>query len=362
MKKIRLLHIQLLPELWGAQMVMMKLLAGLDQDRYEIFVMSRSPGRLISRLQRMNISHLPLNSLKQKISFSDFIAFFQILYICRTYRFDIVHTHSSKPGFLGRIAARTAGIKKVIHTSHGFPFNDFQPWFVRFFYQTLERFAGLFCDFVVYVNEHDRECAIRSRLIPPKKAITIYNGIELPSKKEPKIKNRFIIGSAFRFCEQKNPLNTIKAAIEVCRKNPLIDFILLGEGELLSQCRAIVIDFGMQKRIFLKGRVENVNEHLLEFDVFLLFSRWEALPVSILEAMSVGLPIIASDINGNRELVNGNGLLISLNDVDKLINILSDLPHKINELKLWSEKSYQIVKEKFSLPGFISAYQRLYLE
>ncbi len=362
MKKIKLLHIQLLPVIAGAQNVMLKILENLEREKYDIFVISKPGGPLLKKLAEMKIEHIPVKSLRRKISILDIKAFFDIFRICRNYKFDIVHTHSSKTGFLGRIAARLAGVEKIIHTSHGFPFNEFQSLPTRLFYMLCETFAAFFCDRVVFVNQHDRDYAVKHKLVAAKKAITIFNGIKLPEKiKTKKNSDRFLIGSSFRFWQQKNPLQTIEAAISVCQKNPVIDFIFLGDGELLSECKEMVFKADLSNRIKFPGWVENVSEHLNEFDVFLLYSKWEGLPVSILEAMSFGLPIIASDIVGNRELVDeGNGRLICLNQVDKLVELLITLPTRNSELKKWGKESRKRVEKKFSVEEFSKEYKKVY--
>lgn len=361
MKK-KILHIQLLPLLSGVQNVMLQILENLDQNKYEIFVLSKSGGPLVERLESMNIKHIPVDSLCREFSISDFKAFWKIYKICRNYKFDIVHTHSSKTGFLGRIAAKFAGTKKIIHTSHGFPFNQFQTASLRTFYKICEKFAGLFCDFVVFVNEHDKNYAIENNIICREKALTVYNGIECPLEfKKKGQSNRFIIGSSFRFWKQKNPIQTVEAAINVCHRNSRIDFVFLGDGELLENCRQIVIKADLQKRILFKGWVSNIFDHLAEFDVFLLYSKWEGLPVSILEAMAAGLPIVASDIVGNNELVDEtNGILVPINDIDRLVDHLVILPTKMDQIELWGKGSLKKVKIKFSMQNFINQYKRIY--
>ncbi len=116
-------------------------------------------------------------------------------------------------------------------------------------------------------------------------------------------------------------------------------------------------------RILLPGWQANVIEWLSNFNVFLLYSKWEGFHVSILEAMSVGLPIVASNISGNNELVkDSNGFLISVNDVDKLEDVLLSLPSKKSELKTKGGNSLSIIKNKYSLKKFIANYEKLYEE
>lgn len=359
-----MLHIQLLPLLSGAQNMMINLLTSLDKDRYEIYVLSKPGGPLVDKLEELQFHYVPVKSLRRNISILDFVAFFHIYKICKKYKFDIVHTHSSKTGFLGRIAARLVGIPRIIHTVHGFAFHRFQPRYIQKFYQVMESIASHFCDKVVFVNNSERELAITKKIVSPNKAQTIYNGIELPDIKKlrsPITKINFVIGSVLRFWEQKNVINTVKAAIKVCKDNSKINFVFIGDGEHFGICQQMIKQAELEKRILLPGWQNNILDWLIGFDVFLLFSRWEGLPISILEAMSVGLPIVVSNIKGNNELVSEkNGILVSINDIDKLEEVLTSLPQKKKELSGWGKFSKDLVREKFNMKNFVLSYRRLY--
>ncbi len=363
MRKIKIVHIQLLPLLSGAQNVMLNILESLDENKYDIYVISKPGGPLVDKVKEFGFHYIPVPSLRRDISLLDGIAFVHFFLIFRKYKFDIVHTHSSKPGFLGRIAARIAGVKKIVHTVHGFPFHPYQKKLIMSFYRSVEKLAGLFCDTIVFVNNSERETAIADHLAQPEKAVTIYNGIKLPEiemqKKE--IGDKFIIGSCLRFWKQKNIIETINAAIRVCKKNENIHFIFIGDGELYEVAENMVNDSGYKDRIHLPGWQNNPTEWLQKFDIFLLYSKWEGLPLSILEAMSFGLPIVASDIKGNNELVSEvNGILVPINDIDRLSAVLLSLPNENGKLREWGENSRKLVKEKFNLTGFARKYNKIY--
>ncbi|MCF7859282.1 MAG: glycosyltransferase family 4 protein [Candidatus Cloacimonetes bacterium] len=364
MKKIKIVHIQLLPILSGVQNVMLKILGSLELDKYDIYVISRPNGPLVEKVSEMEFTHIPLRSLHRRISLFDLAAFFQLIRIFRKYKFDIVHTHSSKPGFLGRISARLAGVPYIIHTVHGYPFHDYQNKITFHFYRLMEKFAAKFCDKVIFVNNYDRKEAIATMLVPSSKAVTIHNGIELPryTKKIDLHKSELIIGSILRFWEQKNIINTIKMAIEVCRQNRNLKFVFVGDGELYPAAKKLVEMSGMSNKILLPGWVQDPAEWLMKFDVFLLYSRWEGLPLSILEAMSYGLPIIASDIKGNNELVNAEtGLLVPINNLDRLTEVLLTITNDKEKLIEWGRNSRKVIKDKFTLSEFSDKYKKVYL-
>jgi len=346
---------------------MLNLITELDPKQYEIYVISKPNGPLVDKLDYFGFNYIPVLSLRRNLSLWDFIAFIKIYQICRKYRFDIVHTHSSKTGFIGRIAARLSGIPKIIHTVHGFPFHRFQPKIIQKFYIIMEKIAAKFCDKIIFVNSFERELAIEKKIVKTEKAITIFNGIKLPEiRKEhfyDESDDHFLIGSVSRFSRQKNVINLIKVAIKVCQKNNKIKFVFIGDGEDFSFCQKLVKNADLCNKITLEGWSNNVLERLIEFDIFLLFSRWEGLPISILEAISVGLPIITSDIKGNNELVSEkNGILINVDDVEKLEAVLVDLPNRIKELKKWGENSRKIIEQRFNFRDFISQYEKIYKE
>jgi glycosyltransferase involved in cell wall biosynthesis len=378
MKKIKILHIQLLPLLSGVQKMMLLLLDSLDPEQYEIHVVAKPGGPLIKRLEDSGYNFIPVGSLHRNLSPFDIIALIKLYKICKLHNFDIVHTHSSKTGFLGRIAARLAKVPKIIHTAHGFPYHSCQPFYARYLYMLLESFAGHFCNKVVVVNQYERYEAKRKRIIPNNKLQTIYNGIDTdphakpriydsdgllksPAKTMPDLKDSFVIGTVARFTAAKNIVNMTRLAIKVCRRNPKIKFVFVGDGEIWQECNRIVFEEGLDDRIILPGWQENVGEWLNNFEVYFLFSYWEGLSISILEAMNQGLPIIASNIKGNNELVSlENGLLIDVNDHDKIVDSLVSLPFRHAELQNWSKNSLSRIKEKFSLRSFVTQYRELY--
>jgi len=370
MSKKRILHIQLLPLLSGVQNMMLELLCHLDMDDYEIFVLSKPGGPLVEAVKAAGYNYLPVHSLRREFSLWDIVSFFEILRLVRKYKFDIVHTHSSKTGFIGRIAGRLGGAKKVVHTVHGFAIHEHQSGFKNMIFICLERIAAWFCDKMIFVNVFERKFAESHKIISPAKAQTIYNTVNLDkfrytvkeySAERDYIENPFTIGSVLRFTTQKNTLNTIKAAVQVCRENENIRFIFIGDGDEYQQCRKLVAAENLNIRILLTGWQPEVELLLPKLDAFLLYSRWEGLPISILEAMACGLPIICSDIKGNNELVaDDNGILVKIDDDDKLITELVHLPDRLNDLRRWSDCSRKKVEENFGIERFIKEYRDIY--
>lgn len=369
MSKKKLLHIQLLPLLSGVQNIMLELLAEL-KDEYDIYVICKPGGPLVDAIQESGYHYIPVSSLRRNLSLWDIPAMFTLIHIIRKHRFDIVHTHSSKPGFLGRFAAYLAGTKKIVHTVHGYAFNDFHNDLVNRFYMLLEKFVSRFCDHIVYVNDFERKLAIQEKIVKPGKAKTIYNTVDIErfKMKENKYLSErdysiqpFTIGSVFRFDFPKNAVKTIKTAVSVCKKSKDIQFIFMGDGKDFSECKQLVDEANLNMQIQLTGWHENVSHVLPELDVFLLYSLGEGLPISILEAMACGLPIVSSNVKGSNELVDEtNGILVPIDDEKKLEEELLKLPECYSELETWSKNSRKKVETVFNKDRFINQYREVY--
>jgi len=369
MRRIKICHVQLLPLLSGVQNMMINLLDYLDRNEYDITVISAPSGPMIEKLHAMCIKHVAFPDLIQKINFHDIRIFFQFYKLFKKEHFDIVHTHSSKTGFIGRIAAKLAGIRIVIHTIHGFPFNEYQSKIVRFFYQNLERIAGVFCDNAVSVNDYERELTIKKKFITKIKIITIYNGIKqlkpirhinrgelgIPD-------NHIIIGSVSRFSKPKNIINLISVAINVVSKSNNISFIFVGDGELLEKAKKLIDQSNASQLIHLVGWKSNVAEWYDLFDIVMLYSKWEGLSLTILEAMSMRKPLIVSNVKGNNELIvdGQNGYLIEIGHHKDLTKKVLSLSKDTQKQKKFGEAGYKKFLENYTLDRFVGSYRELY--
>ena len=177
---IRICHLQVLPLLSGVQRSMLEIFKQLDRSRFEIHVACQGPGALTEELDRLGIRWHAIDALDRPIRpHRDWQAYCQLYRLFEQERFQIVHTHSSKPGFLGRVAARRAGVPHVVHHVRGFAFHEFSPPPKRWIYSRLERWAGRYCDRVLFVNHEEREMSVQNGWLPAEKCQTIYNGVDL---------------------------------------------------------------------------------------------------------------------------------------------------------------------------------------
>jgi glycosyltransferase involved in cell wall biosynthesis len=332
----KLLHIQLLPLLSGVQNFSLHLLDGLPEGEFEIWVASQPGGEFVDAVRKRGYKYLPLRAMRHPVSLLDVFAFLELVWRIKRHRFDIVHTNSSKPGLLGRLAAKLCKVPLILHTAHGTAFQDSQGWLQKRTFMILEKLGNAWGDKTVFVNNSDRKNCLQKGLVSEAKAVTIYNA--LPEKLASTLaviadarvfdpdKKDFVLGSTLRFSKQKNVVNLVSAACRACHEEPKLRFILLGEGEYLELCRQIVKTTGLNERVLLPGWDIDVAGWLAQFDAFILYSRWEAQPFSIIEAMHSGLAVLGSDIPSIAELVDGQtGWLVPLDKHKDLIDMMREM-------------------------------------
>lgn len=376
MKKIKILHIQVLPILSGVQKAMYDLLIRLDRNRYDIYVLCQSEGELTIALKKQNIRYMILNELKREINpYFDLIAFIKLFRILRNEGFDLVHTHSSKPGFIGRLAARAAGVKSVVHTVQGFAFHEQSSKFSIAIFGILEKIAGLVSDKIIIVNEKDLEIAKQMQLVSSKKMITIYNGIDVDlinSRIQNKSlyeligikKNGYLVGMVARLWKQKSPQDFIRSIPIVVRELPSAKFLVIGDGPLQPELVELSRELGVQDNVSFLGWRTDVQDILMQLDVMVLTSLWEGLPLTLLEGMALSKPIVATNVKGNNELVvhEITGFLASPRDYQKIGEYTLKLLKNKPLARSMGEQAFIRVKEKFDIRNVVEQINSEYLK
>ena len=272
--------------------------------------------------------------LIRKLSlYHDIKAFFEIKRIIEDHNFSIVHTHGSKAKFLGRLAAsRAKGHVKIVQTVHGWSFFDTMPLLQKAFYSILEKVGYGLAHSNIVVSPHDIRKGVNWGIGKPEDYQLIRSGVEFDSffskrgmKKESREKLGIpldcpVVGTVIRLAPQKHPEAIVDVAVRVIAKHPSTRFVIVGDGPLSDYMHSYVAEMNLQENFMLLGSRKDVAEILPAFDVFLLTSRSEGLPRAMLEALAVMIPVVATDVGGIAELVNGlrNGFLCSHGDLDCL--------------------------------------------
>jgi glycosyltransferase involved in cell wall biosynthesis len=317
---IDICHVQLLPILSGVQRAMLEIFRHLDRSRYQPHVVCQQPGPLTVELAALDIPCHFAPSLQRAIyPAADARAYGELSALFRRHRFPLVHTHSSKPGVLGRIAARRAGVPWVVHHVHSFAFHEQSTAPAYWLFSRLEKSAGRYCDRVIFVNHEERELAIREGILPAEKCLTIHNGIDLgPYSADERARCRgdfrarhgilpddVVILFLGRLERQKQPLilPEIMARLESLVSQRNWKLLVAGDGPSAAPLEWLIRQRGLARRIKLVGWQEEPRKILHAADILLQPSLWEGLPLSLIEGLAAGLPIVASDVRGIREVV-----------------------------------------------------------
>jgi len=329
LQKTKVLHMITELPVGGAQDNTLLTVEHLDKDKYDVTLMSSPGGSWVERALGIPDIRVVLNDrLQRRIHpISDLAAIWRIFHHIRQEQYDIVHTHSSKPGILGRIAARWAGVPIIVHTIHGFPFNDFMNVITKRFYIFLERIASRCADKLITVSNLNKKKAIELRLAKEDKFVNIYSGIDLrrftPDSVASRMKaelsipgDHFVVGMVGRLSPQKDTSTFIEAVNILRQDTPNITCLLVGDGELRSGLEELTDAFGLRDTIRFLGERSDVPEILDVLDVFVLSSLWEGLGRALTEAMAMAKPVVATAVEGVPELVHDHqtGILVQPKD------------------------------------------------
>lgn len=371
----KILQIVTLSSWGGAQQSCYDLAYHLKKENFEIEVACKSGGLLVKKLEDKNIKVHQISSLKRDVSpINDLKSLLTLYKLIKNQRYDIVHCHSTKAGILGRIAAYIAGVPFIYFTVRGWGFYNKQVTLGRNFIIFLEKILANYTTKIICVSENDMNEGIKNNIANKEKFMIIKNGVSYNPKTEREItrevlglnENDFAVGMVARITFQKNPILFLNIAKEIVINKTNVKFILIGNGVLFKQCKKFLEDNRLENKILLLGEKspEETQDLLQSFDLFLLTSIFEGLPLAIIEAMFSGLPIIASNVGGVRELVHDtyNGFLINNNSkeefIEKIINIIENKESR----KKMGENSIKIAGKNFRLERVIEDYKKLYVE
>ena len=336
-------HVQVLPLMTGVQRAMLHVFAHLDRAVFAPSVVCQSEGPLTEELQRLDIPFQTIPSLDRPIHpVNDLKAYRELKRYFAEQRFALVHTHSSKPGIIGRLAARRAGVPVVVHHVQGFAFHEFSSRQKTWLFSRAEKWAGQHCDRVIFVNDEERRTAVAKGWLPAEKTLTIYNGVdleELDSTSNAVSRSRFrtrqqladddvaivILGRLDRQ-KQSMIVPEIARELETLQPDKKWRILLAGEGEFDQQLRVELAASGLGNRVSQIGWQARPVDAVTGSDIVMLPSLWEGLPLSLLEAHAASKPTVASDVKGNREVVTSRtGFLCSPRDPENYALALSRL-------------------------------------
>lgn len=376
-RRIRVCHMITELALGGAQENTLAVVEGLPADRYEVDLIAGQGGMLDSEVvRRLGSRCIFVPSMVRQINPPKDMHTLKVLQnIIRQREYDIVHTHSSKAGILGRWAAYNSHVPLIIHTAHGWGFHVNQNPIIRKSYVVCERFAASRCRVIVAVSDATRKHGLAEKIGREEQYVVIGEGIDrvkfTPSVDPRKIRERLgldisrpLISMISCLKPQKSPMDFIHVAARVRRAVPGVMFVLAGDGVLRSTLQTEIRKHRLDDNVSLLGWRHDVPDLVCASDLTLLTSRWEGLPRVVLESISMGVPVVATAIDGTPEVIkNGvNGFLYEPGDVNGMAECIIRLTQNSGELSSLRQSTRNSWRDEYGILHMVQHIEKMYRE
>jgi len=379
-KKIKILHLHTLPVISGSG-INTFLTMKLSNNIFESSMACRPKGKLEDLVKQNNFKFFPIKNFSGPISIkNDILSLIEIIKLLKKEKFDIIHTHNSKAGFLGRLAGfifnklNKNNRIKIVHTVHGFAFHNKEPFFKRNLFLILEKIAAYWLDWEIFISQPLIDWAKSQNLIK-KKYTKVYSGIDTNNfQKSNKVdiikkqlginKNDFVIGEVAKLWDGKGHFTIIDTVNSLKDKISNLKVLFIGEGYLEHKLKEKIKELNLENFFIFTDFVENVNDYTSVLDIAMLISDFEGMGRVILEAMLCDVPVIATNVGGIVDLVKDNetGLLVEPNNPnmlkEKILLIFNDFKLKY---KLISNAK-KILNEKFTAKKMVEDINKIYLK
>jgi glycosyltransferase involved in cell wall biosynthesis len=371
MEKLRIMEMIDKPSLGGGQTALLLLAENLDRSRFEVIISSGGDGPLAEEARRNGITYIPV-SLGKRLSLRPLK---EIAAALREHKIDILHTHGGIAGLYGRSAARRARTPAVVHTLHGIHYLHYRNPFMRWLYVLLERRYSRSTDRLILVCQSDLRQARRYRLAPEEKMTVILNGTDV----RPKLgaddifrrKNelgwppgRPVVGTVARLHRQKGVASLLRAAPKILSAFPEARIAVVGDGPQGGSLRREAQRLGLEGRLLFLGERKDAASVMALFDIFVLPSLWEGLPFVLVEAATLGKPVVATAVDGVPEMLEDGktGLLVPPNDPSALAEAVIRLLRDKDEARRLGQTARTLVPPRFPLRRMIDQTQNLYFD
>jgi glycosyltransferase involved in cell wall biosynthesis len=336
---------------------------GMDPNQYEVWVAGSTRGPawehpLWERGEQEGLKTFRLARLDERIRpLNDLVVLLQLVRFIRRERFTVVHTHTAKGGFLGRVAAGLCRTPVVVHTFHSFSFHDYMRPSRRRAYLFLERLMRGLTDQFLAVSPSVAREAVERRLAFPGTVSVVPSAVELaeiPARPNRSLRLELgipedapLIGTVGRLDFQKAPLDFVRMAARVAAKRPTARFVMVGDGPLIDDVRREARRLGVD--IVLTGFRNDAVEIAASFDVFVISSLYEGLGRALTEALASGRPVVATAVNGVPDLVTpgATGLLAPPDAPDRLADCVIWLLEHPDDARRMGRRGRAVVLERF---------------
>lgn len=360
--KTNVLHITVRSDIGGGPEHVLRLITGnFESVKHFIAAPNNKPYflKFKNAVGESNCLEIPFRKFEIK-------ALFKLFNFVRSNNISIIHSHGKGAGIYGRLLSLLTG-RKAIHTLHGFHIGDYNK-IQKYLYISLERVLSIFTYKIIAVSEGEKKKIVQAGFCQEQKIVVIPNGVIIP--KEKVIQLNFLqkpkkVISFTRFNYQKNT----EMIVDICKLLKILsivddfEFQIYGDGEDFSKIKKLISEENFDKIINLAGPDPDARNKLVDGFCYISTSRWEGLPISLLEAMAVGLPVIATNVVGNRDIIENykDGFLFDSDNLSEAAKILSELAVSKDLWEKISSGAIKKVEENFSIKKMITQIEELYL-
>lgn len=361
----------------SVRLLLLDQIKALEADGHEVLaICAQDPWVEAARDAGVKVETI---SMEREISpLRDVRSLLALTQLFRRHKFDVVHTHTPKAGLIGPIAARLAGVPRVVHTIHGLLFHDRMPRSSQAFFWLPEKITAMFCHHLLSQSREDMERAIRSHLCDANKIFYLGNGIDVeyfaPSSQDVRAKklreiglesSDFVVGSVGRLVREKGFMELFAAAEILRARHPQFRFVVIGPREK-DQNDALDIPYmeDLQRRgvVHFVNWCDDMRAWYAAMDIFVLPSYREGIPRACMEASAMMRPVVATDIRGCREIVldGETGLLVPPRDVSALVEQIERLYRETSLAKRMGTLGRQHIVKNFRIKDVCSRLCNFY--
>ncbi len=338
-RKMKICHVITRMIVGGAQENTLLTIKGHIEKGHEVVLVTGfSPGRegeLLKNVEMPPFNIVEIPEMVREVSpVKDLKALRKLREYFKKEKFDVVHTHSSKAGIIGRIAARQAGVPVVVHTVHGQAFHAYEKPWKKLLYITAERIAAKYCDKIYAVAQAMIDQCVDAKVAPREKYMVVYSGMDTAAfanagrnmelrQKLGIPENAKVIVTVARLFPMKGYEEMLPAAARLVKEFPDLHFLPVGDGPMYDELQKQIADLGLSGNFHFAGLVppHEVCDYIAQADLLWHLSLHEGLPRAVVQALAVGIPAIGYKLDGTPEVVlNGKtGYVTAPQDVDAVV-------------------------------------------
>ena len=381
-RKMKICHVITRMIVGGAQENTLLTIKGHIEKGHEVVLVTGfSPGRegeLLKNVQMPEFRIVEIPELVRELSpVEDWKALRRLRAFFKNEKFDVVHTHSSKAGIVGRIAARQAGVPVVVHTVHGQAFHAYEKPWKKFLYITAERIAARYCDKIYAVAQAMIDQCVAANVAPREKYMVVYSGMDTAAfancKRDPGLRESLgipeeakVIVTVARLFQMKGYEEVLPAAALLAKEFPDLHILPVGDGPMFDELQRQIAELGLSDRFHFAGLVppHRVSEYIAQADLLWHLSLHEGLPRAVVQALASGIPAIGYDLDGTPEvIINGEtGYVTAPQDVEAVAARSRELLSDSSLRHTMGMKGKELVIERFAWRKMADILEKEFLQ